>query len=133
MINLLPKIKACPNCETLNFLRINGIVYENEFQTLKNWTLKNKTNCRKCKIELGLFISNDDKKAKFIWLDFIRCEESYLKKLNKLQKTKDKYEENNEEKEFKKTVKQIQSIQNQIRLQQIKLKIKAKIENRLLI
>ena len=66
-------------------------------------------------------------------MDFVRCEEIYLKKLNKLQKNKDKYKENNKEKEFIKTIKEIQNIQNQIRLEQVKLKVKTKIENRLLI
>ena len=59
-MNLLPKIKKCPHCETLNFVRINGIIYDNEFQTLKDWTLKSKILCRKCKIEVGLFINNHD-------------------------------------------------------------------------
>ena len=132
-MTLLPKIRKCPNCESINFLRINGVVYENEFKTMKGWELKGKINCRKCRIEIGLFIKNDDKKTKFIWMDFIRCEENYLKELNKLQKCKLKYKENNKEKEFEKTIKEIQNIQNQIRLDQVKLKIKAKIENRLLI
>ena len=133
-MNFLPKIKKCPNCETFNFFKVNGIAYENEFQALKNWTLKSKIDCRKCKIEIGLFINNDENtREKFIWMDFVRCEENYLKKLNKLQKNKDKYRENNKEKEFAKTIKEIQNIQNQIRLDQIKLKIKVKIENRLLV
>ena len=129
-MNLLPKIKRCPQCETYNFLRINGITYDNEFQTLKDWTLKSKTICRKCKIELGLFINNHEKKEKFIWMDFVRCEESYLKKLDKLQKNKDKYREKNKEKELIKVMKEIQDIQNQIRLEQVKLKVKSKIQNR---
>lgn len=130
-MNLLPKIKKCPLCGTFNFVRINGIIYDNEFQTLKDWQLKSKIYCRKCKIEVGLFINiNDKKKEKFIWMDFIRCEETYLKKLAKLQKNKDKYKENNKDKEFMKTIKEIQTIQNQIRLNQVKLKVKAKIENR---
>ena len=131
-MNLLPKIKKCPHCETFNFLRVNGIIYDNEFQTLKDWTLKSKILCRKCKIEVGLFINNHDKKEKFIWMDFVRCEEVYLKKLDKLQKNKDKYKVKNKKKEFEKTIREIQSIQNQIRLDQVKLKIKTKIENRLL-
>ena len=129
-MNLLPKIKRCPHCETLNFIRINGIIYENEFQTLKDWTLKNKILCRKCKIEVGFFINNHDKAEKFIWMDLVRCEETYLKKLAKLQKNKDKYREKNKEKELIKTMKEIQDIQNLIRLNQIKLKVKAKIQNR---
>ena len=129
-MNLLPKIKKCPQCETFNFLRINGISYDNEFQTLKNWTLKSKILCRKCKIELGLFIDNHEKKEKLVWMDFVRCEETYLKKLDKLQKSKDKYREKNKEKEFMKVIKEIQDIQNQIRLDQIKLKVKSKIQSR---
>jgi hypothetical protein len=132
-MNILPKLKKCPNCETINFFRINGIVYENIFQTLKGWTLKSKINCRKCKIKIGFFVNNEDKKVKSIWIDFIQCEEVHLKKLSKLQKNKTKYRENNKEKEFVRTIKEIQDIQNQIRLNQVKLKIKAKIENRLAI
>ena len=130
-MNILPKLKKCPNCETINFFRINGITYDNELQTLKDWTLKSKINCRKCKIEIGLFVNNEDKKVKPIWIDFIKCEETHLKKLNILQKNKDKYIEKNKEKEFNKTIKEIQNIQNQIRLDQVKLKIKTKIEHRL--
>ena len=82
---------------------------------------------------MGLFLHDSTKEKKLVWMDFIRCEENYLKKLIKLQKNKEKYKENSKEKEFAKTIKEIQSIQNQIRLDQVKLKIKAKIENRLLI
>ena len=130
-MNILPHLKKCPNCETINFFRVNGIIYDNELETLKDWTLKSKIKCRKCKITIGLFVNNEDKKAKSIWIDFIKCEETHLKKLSKLQKNKDKYRKDNKEKEFKKTIKEIQNVQNQIRLDQIKLKIKAKIENRL--
>jgi len=130
-MNILPKLKKCPNCETINFFRINGITYDNKFQTLKDWTLKSKINCRKCKIKIGLFVNNEDKKVKSIWIDFIKCEETHLKKLSVLQKNKDKYREKNKEKEFNKTIKEIQNIQNQIRLDQVKLKIKTKIEHRL--
>ena len=82
---------------------------------------------------MGFFINNHDKKEKFIWMDLVRCEETYSEELTKLQKNKEKYKEKNKKKEFEKTIKEIQSIQNKIRLDQVKLKIKAKIENRLLI
>ena len=127
----LPKIKKCPHCGTFNFVRINGISYNNEFQNLKDWELKSKICCRKCQIEVGLFINiHDKKKEKFIWMDFIRCEETYLKKLSKLQKNKDKYKEKNKEKEYQKIIGEIQSIQNKIRLDQVKIRIKAKIQNK---
>ena len=130
-MSFLPKVRKCPQCGTFNFLKTNGIAYDNEFQTLKEWQLKSKTHCRKCKIELGLFINiHDEKKEKFAWIDFIRCEEYYLKKLAKLQRNKEKYIEKNKQKELIKTVKEIQDIQNQIRLSQVKLKVKTKIENK---
>ena len=133
-MSLLPKIKKCPHCRAFNLVRINGITYNNEFQILKDWQLKSKIYCRRCKIEVGLFTNTrDKKKEKFIWMDFIRCEETYLKKLTRLEKNKIKYEENDKRKEYLRTIKQIQDIQNEIRLDQIKLKIKIKIQNRLII
>ena len=129
-MNLLPKIKKCPHCETFNFLRINGIAYDNEFQTLKNWTLKSKILCRKCKIEVGCFINNHDKKEKFIWMDLVRCEETYSEELTKLQKNKEKYKEKNKELKYTKTIKEIEDVLNQMRLDQIKIKVKARIQNK---
>ena len=128
-MSFLPRIKRCPNCASINLLKINGIAYENEFQTLKDWTLKKKTNCRKCKIEIGLFINHQNKEEKIVWLDIIKCEEPYVKKLNKLQKNKDKYKEKGKEKECLKVIKDIQTIQNKIRLDQVKVKVKLKIQN----
>ena len=130
-MNLLPKIRKCPNCATYNILKINGITYDNNFQSLVDWSLKKVFSCRKCRVELGLFINTlNEKNDKLIWLDFINCEESYLNKLNKLQKNKIKYREKDKIKEYQKTIKEIETIQNQIRLDQVKVKIKAKIQNR---
>jgi len=128
---ILPKIKECPHCSAINVLRINGINYENNFQNFVNWNLKKIFNCRKCKVKLGLFINSFNKKEeKLIWIALLKCEDSHLKKLDKLQKSKMRYAENNRKKEFLRTIKEIQNIQNQIRLDQIKLKIKTKIQNR---
>ena len=63
-MSLLPKIKECPNCSTINFLRINGEAYDNVFASLNGLTLKKRFNCRKCKIELGLFVKNSSKEEK---------------------------------------------------------------------
>jgi hypothetical protein len=130
-MNILPKIRECPNssCGAINLLRINGITYENELESLKNWILKKKFHCRKCKIEIGLFIDNQNKEEKIVWLDIIKCEEPYVKKLNKLQKNKDKYKEKGKEKECLKVIEDIQSIQNKIKLDQVKVKVKLKIQN----
>ena len=91
--------------------------------------LKKKFNCRKCKVELGLFISNFNQIEKLIWLDYFKCEEDHLIKLNKLQKSKIKYREKDKKKEYLKVVSEIQTIQNKIRLDQAKIKIKVKIQN----
>ena len=132
-IQLLPKIKKCPNCSAINILRVNGISYDNNFKSLADWTLKKKLNCRKCKIQLGLFVNNFHKEEKLVWIDYLNCEELYLTKLNKLEKHKFKYHETNKKKEYLKVIKEIETIQNQIRLDQVKIKIKIKIQNKRLL
>ena len=41
-MNILPKIKKCPTCEAINLIRINNVNYENDFQSLRGWSLKKK-------------------------------------------------------------------------------------------
>jgi len=132
MINL-PKFKKCPSCASINLIRINNVSYENKFSSLSEWTLKKKINCRKCGVELGFFLHNSMQVQKLIWLDILECEEKQLNKLNKLEKNRIKYIEKNMNKEFKKATNQIQTIQNKIRLDQIQIKIKVKIQNRVLL
>jgi hypothetical protein len=127
-MNIFPKIKKCPSCGTFNVIKINGIVYENSFESLVNWTLKKIFNCRKCKIELGLFLNNYDKKEKLVWLDYFKCEDNFYNTLVKLQSSKSKYKKFN--KKYNQTLEEIKNIQNEIRQNQIKIKIKYKIENR---
>ena len=91
MKNLLPKIKKCPHCFAVNIMKINGVNYDNTFQSLTDWKLKKKINCRKCKIQLGLFVNDFNKEEKLIWIDFFNCEDSYLTRLSKLEKDKFKY------------------------------------------
>ena len=79
---------------------------------------------------LGLFVKNSSKEEKLIWIDFVKCEDAYSTKLNELRKIKDKYKEKERKKEYLKVIKEIESIQNQIRIDKIKLKIKAKIQNK---
>ena len=108
---------------------VNGEAFQNDFLSLKDWTLKKKFNCRKCNIELGLFINNN-KQEKLIWLEFLSCEEPFLPKLTKLYEKKKKYREVNKENEYIKTIKEIESIQNLIRSDQTKIRIKVRIENK---
>ena len=129
-MNFLPKFKRCPSCNSINLIRVNGIEYKNEFSSLSEWTLKKIINCKKCRVKLGLFFHNHNHIEQLIWIDYLKCEDNQIDKLNKLQKNKIKYKEKDKRKEYLKTIKQIQDIQNQIRLDQTKVKIKVKIQNR---
>ena len=130
-MNLLPKIKKCPNCNSLNIIRTNGIIYENNFQSLNGWILKKIFNCKKCNVQLGLFLSNyelyEKKLEKLIWMDLLRCEESYYTQLNELQIKKEMYKK--QSKKFFETHNAIRAIQNKIRSDQVKVKVKIKIKN----
>ncbi len=136
--SFLPKIKSCPCCKTINVVKVNGVAYENKIEILSEWMLKKNFNCNKCKVKLGLFQHKSTKIENLVWIDFIRCEDFYNKDLHKLQKTKNNlYEEQNNiiknekmKKKYYATVKKITDIQNKIRLNQTKLKIKVKIEQR---
>jgi len=126
----MPKIKRCPTCNGLNLLLVNGISYKNDFKSLQEWTLKKIFNCRKCKIELGLFLHNKNQQENLIWIDWIKFEDNYYDRLLKLEKDKKKYVKHKSDQKYKDTLKEIKDIQNKIRLDQIKLKIKFKIENK---
>lgn len=129
-MSFLPTIKRCPCCNTINLFRVNGVAYKSDLKILADWKLKKKITCRKCKIEFGLFINNKKKTEKIIWFDILKCEYNYLDQLNILQKNKEKYKEKNKEFLYFKTIKEIENILNQIRLDQVKVKVKAKIQNK---
>ena len=129
MINL-PKFERCPSCTSINLIRTNGVKYENKFSNLSEWALKKKVNCRKCGVKLGFFLHNSTQVQKLIWLDILECEEKYSNEINKLAKNRIKYIEKNMNKELKIATNKIQTIQNKIRLDQAKVKIKVKLQNR---
>ena len=62
-MDFLPRFKKCPCCDALNLFKVNVITYENKFKSLSNWTLKKLINCRKCKIQFGLFVNNEVEKV----------------------------------------------------------------------
>ena len=128
-MNIFPKVKRCPACNSINLIRINGVVHENNFASLSGWVLKKKFNCRRCKVELGLFLNNFNLLEKIVWIDHFKCEENHFNKLGKLQKYKIKYRENDKKKEYLKVITEIETIQNEIRLDQAKVKIKVKMQN----
>ena len=136
--SFLPKIKRCPCCKAINVVKVNGVNYENKINILSDWALKKKFNCNKCKVELGLFRHKSTKIENVFWIDFIKCENFYNEDLHKLQKIKNNlYEEQNNiiknekiKKKYYATVKKITDIQNKIRLNQTKLKIKVIIQQK---
>ena len=78
---------------------------------------------------MGLFVHNSiENKEKLVWIDLLKCEESYYDRLSQLQIYKVKCKK--QSKKYYKTQKEINDIQNKIRFDQIKVKIKAKIEKR---
>ena len=130
-MNIFPKIKKCPNCNSLNIIRTNGVIYENNFQSLDGWILKKIFNCNKCNVQLGLFLNNSEfaekKLEKLIWIELLNCEEPYYKQLNELVIKKEKYKKQN--RKFFETNNAIRIIQNRIRSEQVKIKVKTKIKN----
>ena len=128
---IFPIIKKCPCCSKVLFIKTNGITYENNFKSLLNWTLKKKINCRKCKVEFGLFINNSNKELdKVVWMELLKCEDACSDQLTKLQKNKEKFKEKNKELKYLKILKEIEDVQNQIRLNQVKIKVRVKIQNK---
>jgi predicted patatin/cPLA2 family phospholipase len=78
---------------------------------------------------VGLFVHNSiENKEKLVWIDLLKCEESYYDRLSQLQIYKAKCMKQNSE--YHKTQKEINDIQNKIRLDQIKVKIKVKIQKK---
>ena len=118
-MNILPKIKRCPCCDAVSLIKINGVAFENAFESLAEWNLKKIFNCRKCNVQLGLFSDKLNQRDKLIWLDFLKCEDLHYNKLNKLYKIKEKSKNN--KKKFNDTIAEIKKIQNDISLAKIKL------------
>ena len=129
-MSFLPKIKRCPSCNSINIISTNGVSYENKFKSLQDWKLKKIFNCVKCKVELGLFSNNLNMQKNLIWLDLVRCQDNHFDDLLKLTKDKRKYLKNKSNKKYKNILKEIRDIQNKIRLDQAKLKVKSKMLNK---
>jgi hypothetical protein len=128
-IVLLPRVRKCPRCEGFNVFRVNGVTYENAFKSLTDWTVKKIFNCRKCKIELGFFEHSDiEKKEKLVWIDLFKCEDYYYDRLKELQI--DETKNTKQSGKYYKAQREITNIRNKIALDQIKVKIKAKIQKK---
>jgi len=128
IMSLIPKIKSCPCCKSLNLFRVNGISYENFFYSMAEWKLDRKFNCRKCKTEIGFFTHNDNQQEKTVWIDMLKCEDPYYKYLKSLRESNNKLKNNN--KKYYENLHEINEIEKKIKLDKIKVKIKSKITNK---
>ena len=89
MLNI-PRVKRCPCCNNVNFIKVGKQTYVNEFKSLPHWILEKKFKCRKCKEEIGLFLNVEENFDKLIWLNSLKCEENYYDQLNSLKERKAK-------------------------------------------
>jgi len=125
---MFPKIKRCPCCTTINLIKINGVVYDNQFKSIEDLILKKIFNCRKCKQQLDLYINQSERKEKLIWLAHYKCYDDYFNELSRLEK--EKHKSKKASKNYFVILKEIRKVHNVISLNQTKAKIKLKIENR---
>ena len=93
-----------------------------------DWTIKKKFSCRKCRVELGLFIHNTTKIEKVIWMELFKCEDARHTQLINLHKIKEKNRSNT--KKYNKTLDEINELYNKVRAEQIKIKVKVKIQSK---
>ena len=124
------KIKQCPCCQANNLISLNGMACKSKFKIFSGWTIKKIFNCRRCKEELGVFLKNSlNVEEKIFWLKRVKCEEHYYEKLHTLEERKNKLAKI-QSKKYYQTLKDIEDIQNNIRTDILKLKVKFKIQRR---
>jgi len=130
-MNLMPKVTNCPVCDSINLIRVNGIIYENTYKSLNEWDIKKKFNCRKCKIALALFKNRSNGNEQTIWLEYLDCDEKYFLELKKLNDNKhNKLNKVKNKKKNTSAIEDIAKIQNKIRASKTALKIKMKIKSK---
>lgn len=125
------KFFKCPCCAKLHFTRLNGIQFENNYETLQEFTIKKRLKCGKCHNNLAVLTSNNDGSTKVIWEEYYKISDDAAKKLNSFQKEKDEIIglEDGEEKQsqLEGILKKIREVQNQVSTAQSKLRIKARV------
>jgi transcription elongation factor Elf1 len=126
------KLFRCPCCNKLHFTRLNGIQFENNFKTLKDYIIKRKIECSKCYINISILVHKENGSSKIIWDDYYKFEDETKNQMQKLQEYKDEILKNDENDDMKRhrlesVLKEIRSIQNFVSKNQTSLRIKARI------
>ena len=93
---LFPKIKKCPCCNKITFIKTNGIAYENIFASLQNYTIKKIFDCTGCGQNIALFINTETGSEKLLWTEYLRAMDVFYLKNNELKNEKNKILENYE-------------------------------------
>jgi len=125
------KIKECPCCKKLNFIWFlkEPPVIENNFRSFAGWSLIKTFNCRSCKEQIGIFREKSQNLQKFAWLSEVRCEDNYVDDLRILREKQSSLSSNIDS-EYYKVLNKIFYINNKIKSEKNKLKIKLKIEKK---
>ena len=131
----LPHLTKCPCCANSNFVILNKVAQDHNFKSLENYVLRKKFKCKKCGEEIALFLS-DSNEEKVLWLNMFMCEENYYNELTKLKQRRAKLSTAkikslaNVNDKFSLIQKEIDEIKRKIQSEQIRLKIKLKIQKR---
>ena len=82
------KFFKCPCCNKLHFTRLNGLSFENKFQTLKDFTIKKRLKCSKCHNNLAVLNHNTKGETKIIWEEYYKVYDDAYQKQQALQDEK---------------------------------------------
>ena len=93
---IFPKIKKCPCCNKITFIKTNGIAYKNTFESLQNYTIKKIFDCMQCGQNIALFINTETGSEKLLCTEYLRAMDVFYLELNQLKNEKNKILENYE-------------------------------------
>ncbi len=125
------KFFKCPCCNKLHFTRLNGLSFENKFQTLKDFTIKKRLKCSKCHNNLAVLTHNTKGETKIIWEEYYKVYDDAYQKQQGLQDEKNQIlsleSEDEKQKQLEEILKKIRNLQNEVATTQSKLRIKARV------
>ena len=126
---IFPKIKKCPCCNKITFIKTNGIAYENIFASLQSYTIKKIFDCTGCGQNIALFINTETGSEKLLWTDYLKAMDLFYLELNQLKNKKNKILENCETShpKAKDILKRIEILEETISAKQSKLRIKLRL------
>lgn len=127
---MLPKIINCPWCNKTHFVKLNGIQFENNFKSLQEYTIKKRLRCSKCDANLAILTHNQDGRRRVIWESYYQIFDDQFEPLKELQDKKEYIlkTEANPNGSLTSVLDKIRDIENQIRADQAKIRIKQRLQ-----